>query len=344
VIDDLQDVEARLRREAGDGDVDAMCDLGVLLAVSDRGDEAERWLTRAAQTGDAGSMSNLGNLLRLHGCPVEAEPWLRRAAAEGNLGGVFNLGVLYEDLGRAGDAETLYRQAASCGHAGAMTNLGNLLAGAGEGAEAERWWGLAAGSGDLDAIVNLGRLLSESGRETEANRWYWWAAAAGDDDAAAWLRSRDITPPDPESFGEPPSLIAIDHDDYHAEHIGHTADGRQFFLTTPFVPLGDEFVALFLFDRAGQLIDAKVDNFGPRDTLDDNARRAVYETRLCELGDVTFGRIEVAPFAVERFGIAFGLIVRDPDVGEDDDVWAVELQPGNYMAFFEPWDSGIYDT
>ena len=27
-----------------------------------------------------------------------------------------------------------------------------------------------------------------------------------------------------------------------------------------------------------------------------------------------------------------------------DDPWAVEVQPGNYMAFFEPWDSGEYDT
>jgi hypothetical protein len=25
-------------------------------------------------------------------------------------------------------------------------------------------------------------------------------------------------------------------------------------------------------------------------------------------------------------------------------MWAVEVQPGNYMAFFEPWDSGDYDT
>ena len=24
--------------------------------------------------------------------------------------------------------------------------------------------------------------------------------------------------------------------------------------------------------------------------------------------------------------------------------WAVEMMPGNYMAFFEPWDSGEYDT
>src|ERR1041384_7306066 len=34
----------------------------------------------------------------------------------------------------------------------------------------------------------------------------------------------------------PPTIIAIDHDNYHASHVGHTHDGHQFFLTTPFVP------------------------------------------------------------------------------------------------------------
>ena len=59
----------------------------------------------------------------------------------------------------------------------------------------------------------------------------------------------------------------------------------------------------------------------------------VCERRFEELGDVTFERIEVAPFAVERFGTIFGLVVRERE--NDDDVWAVEAQPGNYMAFFE---------
>lgn len=145
----------------------------------------------------------------------------------------------------------------------------------------------------------------------------------------------------------PPDMIAIDHDDHHAEHVGHTVDGRQFFLTTPFEPaiggrMGGEFVALYLFDTAGKLLEARIDDFGPRATLDDNKRRQVYEQRLKELGDVTFDRIEVAPFAVERFGTTFGLILREPE--EEDDPWAIEAQPGNYMAFFEPWDSGEYDT
>jgi hypothetical protein len=145
----------------------------------------------------------------------------------------------------------------------------------------------------------------------------------------------------------PPDLIAIDHDDYHAEHVGHTADGRQFFLTTPFEPkiggrAGNEFVALFLFDSAGKLQEAKIDEFGPRAMLNDQKRRDLYEQRLRELGDVTFGRIEVAPFSVDRFGTTFGLIPRPPE--EEDESWCVELLPGNYMAFHEPWNSGEYDT
>lgn len=144
-----------------------------------------------------------------------------------------------------------------------------------------------------------------------------------------------------------PSLIAIDHDDYHARHVGRTADDRQFILTTPFEPAastssGCEFVALYTFDRSGELIDAKIDSFGPRSSLDKEALRALYNQRLAGLGEVSLQRIEVAPFKVERFGLEFGLVPRPPE--GDGEPWAVEMQPGNYMAFFEPWDSGEYDT
>jgi len=142
-----------------------------------------------------------------------------------------------------------------------------------------------------------------------------------------------------------PDLIAIDHDNYHAEHVGPTADGRQFFLTTPFEPVTkgqiNEFVALFLFDPSGRLLEARIDEFGPRAQMDRDRRRSRYEDRLRELGEVTFTRIEVAPFAVERFDTTFGLI---PRPGDEDAAWWVELRPGNYMAFTEPWDNGKYDT
>jgi hypothetical protein len=54
-----------------------------------------------------------------------------------------------------------------------------------------------------------------------------------------------------------PISFAIDHDDYHAKYVGRTADGRQFFLTTPFEGAiggrpGCEYLALFIFDRNGR--------------------------------------------------------------------------------------------
>jgi hypothetical protein len=144
-----------------------------------------------------------------------------------------------------------------------------------------------------------------------------------------------------------PEIINIEHDDYHARHVGWTTDGRQFILTTPFEPAtdrkpGGEFVALYVFDADGKLLNATIDELGPRATMDGARARELYDQRLKELGEVRFGRVRVAPFAVKRSGTEFGLIVREPEDAED--IWVVEMQPGNYMAFFEPWDSGDYDT
>jgi hypothetical protein len=148
-------------------------------------------------------------------------------------------------------------------------------------------------------------------------------------------------------FEVPPTLIAINHDDYHAKHVGRTAGGWQFFLTTPFVPAkaevaGAEFVALYLFHAAGQLMEAVIDNFGPTCHPGQRCAPSSLRTATTGTGQVTFERIEVAPFALDRFGTTFGLVVRQPD--SEDEGYAVELHPGIYMAFFEPWDSGDYDT
>ena len=147
--------------------------------------------------------------------------------------------------------------------------------------------------------------------------------------------------------GKPPELVAIENDDYHAKFIGHTTDGRQFFLTTPFVPAiqgnpGREFIALYLFNSEGKLLEARIDDLGTRASLDRDAAKLLHNQRLAELGTVSYERIAVRPFKIDRFDTTFGLVLREPE-GEDD-VWAVEAQPGNYMAFFEPFDSGEYDT
>lgn len=95
-----------------------------------------------------------------------------------------------------------------------------------------------------------------------------------------------------------------------------------------------------------QLVAIDHDDYdlGPRAQLDSDRAAALAERRMAELGRVLFGRIELRPFQLERFGVTFGLVARPPEPEEDQDEWWVEVQPGNYMAFHAPWDSGEYDT
>jgi hypothetical protein len=145
----------------------------------------------------------------------------------------------------------------------------------------------------------------------------------------------------------PPKIIALDHDDFAAEYVGHAKDGHQFFLTTPFVPAvgqepGREFIALYVFDKTGNLQSATIDDLGPRATMDTAARLARRDELLTSLGEVKFRRIEVAPFKVGRFGVEFGFIAQPPQEPNED--WSVTVEPGNYMCFWPPWTSGEYDT
>src|SRR5262245_35688376 len=145
----------------------------------------------------------------------------------------------------------------------------------------------------------------------------------------------------------PPKLVKVAHDDYHAEYVGKTRDGRQFFLTTPFVPevgrsSGREFIALYVFDASGQLLEATIDDLGRRSKLDLEARVVRRDALLESLGPRRTCAIQVAPFSVQRFGVEFGFIARLPeDEGED---WCVTVEPGDYMCFWPPWTSGDYDT
>jgi hypothetical protein len=145
----------------------------------------------------------------------------------------------------------------------------------------------------------------------------------------------------------PPKTVALANDDYSAKYVGWTADGRQFFLTNPFVPAiggnpGREFLALYLFDQGGLLLDAQIEDLGTRANLDASAARARQAALLESLGPVKFCKIKVAPFKVERFGVEFGFIPQPPE--EPDEDWSVIVEPGNYMCFWPPWISGDYDT
>jgi hypothetical protein len=155
-----------------------------------------------------------------------------------------------------------------------------------------------------------------------------------------------------------PRLFAIAHDDYHAAFVGTTADGRQFFVTTPFAwalddGSGAEFAARYLFDTVGALVDSTIVPLGtrpgngalPGNVAHFDEQENAVERLLSEIQPVSFCDITVAPFSVMAHGHEFGLILNGPDSEDDHEwYWNVTVEPGDYMAFYAPWDDGEYDT
>jgi hypothetical protein len=145
----------------------------------------------------------------------------------------------------------------------------------------------------------------------------------------------------------PPKTVTVGHDDYSARYVGRTADGRQFFLTNPFVPAlgtnpGREFIALYLFDKDGALVGAQIEDLGTRAELDEEQASARQSALLESLGPVRYCAVQVAPFTIERFGVEFGFVPQPPEEPGED--WCVTVEPGDYMCFWPPWTSGDYDT
>lgn len=145
----------------------------------------------------------------------------------------------------------------------------------------------------------------------------------------------------------PPAFVALDHDDAYAKYVGTLADKRQFFLTKPYLPAPPgksehDFLALYIFDEYGALLDARIEDLGPRDKVDVNKARALRAEMLGSLGKYKPERIFMAPFRVEKFGVEFGLIAHPPKRLTDE--WHVTVEPGHYMTFAPPWDSGQYDV
>jgi hypothetical protein len=144
----------------------------------------------------------------------------------------------------------------------------------------------------------------------------------------------------------PPTFIAIDRDEAFAKYVGRTPERKQFFLTKPFVPAGPgeaehDYLALYLFDEDGVLLEAQIEDLGPRDKVNVEQARTIRAMMLESLGKYKPGRILIVPFKVERFGAEFGLIAHAPKTPLSD--WSVTAEPGRYMTFSPPWDNGGYE-
>lgn len=66
---------------------------------------------------------------------------------------------------------------------------------------------------------------------------------------------------------------------------------------------------------------------------------AALHTYLDQLGDYELEPIAVAPFSHTVDAVVFGFVPQ-----EYDGMWSVNIQPGDFIAYYAPWDGYEYDT
>ncbi len=143
-----------------------------------------------------------------------------------------------------------------------------------------------------------------------------------------------------------PERFTIVPDDYHVPYAGTAEDGRKFFLSEElFSPAGTAYVGLFLWKADGTFEEVRADKVSRRKGLPPGqagpaGAATVLDARLAELGDYVLEPITVEPFTETVDGVTFGW-----KVGQDDDgTYYINIEPGNFIAYYKPWDGLEYDT
>jgi hypothetical protein len=145
-----------------------------------------------------------------------------------------------------------------------------------------------------------------------------------------------------------PFRFTIVPDDYHVPYAGTAGDGRRFFLSEELFTWGtpdteaSAFVGLFLWTPDGAFDEVKVDAVKRSEGLPPGQAwpadaGGIVQRRLAELGDYVLEPIDVAPFSAEIGGIRFGFIY-------ESEIDSIHIEPGDFIAYYEPWDGLEYDT
>lgn len=161
-----------------------------------------------------------------------------------------------------------------------------------------------------------------------------------------------------------PSRIWIRPDDYHVPYAGTAGDGRRFFVSEELFSWHDvtstsssslpdstslrepvAFIATFWWKADGSFDDVTVDKLA-RDTnlppgqagpAADGA--GVMRRHMAALGKHTLEPINVQPFLHRVHGVEFGWRYQ---VCEGTP--SINIEPGNFICYYEPWDGYEYDT
>lgn len=141
-----------------------------------------------------------------------------------------------------------------------------------------------------------------------------------------------------------PKRFTIVPDDYHVPYAGTAEDGRKFFLSEElFQPGGSAYVGLFLWKADGTFDEVLVEKVSRPEGLPPGqagraGAKAAVRARLDELG--VLEPIKVEPFTKNVDGVTFGW-----KVGQyENSSYCINIEPGNFIAYYAPWDGLGYDT
>lgn len=146
-------------------------------------------------------------------------------------------------------------------------------------------------------------------------------------------------------MGEAPTRFTIRPDDYHVPYAGTAEDGRRFFLSDELFSADTSWVGLFLWKTDGTFDEVKVSAVGRASGLPPGQGGSaesdgVLQDSLAELGKYVLEPITVEPFTKEIDGTEFGW-----KVGRyDDGTYHINIEPGDFICYYAPWDGEEYDT
>lgn len=137
-------------------------------------------------------------------------------------------------------------------------------------------------------------------------------------------------------------------DRFHLLHVGRTAQGNGYWIT-PQLATGDgetrDFIAAYVFDPGGALISCEVVDLGLRSGGSDRTADEVISRLRAKIDAETIEEIRVKPFSRSFFGHCFGLIIREPEAGDDPSQdTLIDAMPGYTLMFYGPWSSCNYDS
>lgn len=142
-----------------------------------------------------------------------------------------------------------------------------------------------------------------------------------------------------------PARFTIRPDDYHIPYAGTAADGRRFFLSSELFTMDSGYVGLFRWTADGSFDEVRIDPVGrsadvpPGQAAPGDGADELVQARLAELAPYVLEPITVAPFLTTIDGVDVGWRFR-----ASDDWASLNIEPGDFICYYEPWDGEEYDT